>query len=231
MGRGERKCGEYSINKDTVMPRILEKIERRLGEKLFLKGDRCVGPKCAIVRRAYAPGVHGPKKGRGRGRGGRASEFGELQREKQKLRFFYGLDNHEIKRYVDRASRKSAGLFDAHLTRMIESRLDVIVRRLGFAPSSRAARQAVSHGHIMVNGRSVRTPSFQTKKGDIIGFTAKGERTGNFGLLGERLGTMQTPSWLALDPGRKTGTVAGVPERGQSVATFDVIKIKEFYSR
>lgn len=184
-----------------------------------------------MARRAYAPGVHGAKKGRGKGRGGRMSEFGELQREKQKLRFFYGLDNHEIKRYVEQASRASSGLFDARLMRMIESRLDVVVRRLGFAPSGRAARQAVSHGHITVNDRSVRTPSYQTKKGDVIGFTAKGGRTENFGALGERLGTVQTPPWLMLDPGRKTGVIAGIPERDQSGATFDVVKIKEFYSR
>lgn len=213
------------------MPRILEKTERRLGEKLFLKGDRCIGPKCAVVRRAYAPGIHGPKKGRGKGRGGRASEFGELQREKQKLRFFYGLDDREIKRYVEHASRKATGLFDTHLTRMIESRLDIVVRRLGFVPSGRAARQAVSHGHIMVNGRSVRTPSYQTKQGDVIGFTPKGARAGNFAALGEHLGAVQTPPWLTLDPGSKTGTIAGIPERDHSGATFDVVKIKEFYSR
>lgn len=212
------------------MPKILEKTERRLGEKLFLKGDRCLGPKCAASRRAYAPGIHGVKKGKGKGRPGKSSEFGDLQREKQKLRFFYGLDDRDIKRYVDDASHKS-GLFDAHLITMLESRLDVIVRRLGFASSGRASRQAVSHGHITVNGRTVRTPSYRTRKGDTVGFTARGARTAGFGALGERLASMQTPPWLALDAGHKTGTVMGVPERGQSGATFDIIKVKEFYSR
>ncbi len=212
------------------MPHILEKTERRLGEKLFLKGDRCLGPKCAMARRPYAPGVHGPKKGRGKGRPGKSSEFGDLQREKQKLRLFYGLDDRDIKRYVEQASHKS-GLFDAHLIRMLESRLDVMVRRLGFAPSGRASRQAVSHGHVMVNGRTVRTPSYQTKKGDIVGFTPRAGRTAGFAALGERLAEFKTPPWLALDPRQKTGTIVGIPERDPSSATFDIIKVKEFYSR
>lgn len=214
------------------MPKILEKKERRLGEKLFIKGDRCLGPKCAIVRRPYAPGVHGAKKGKGgKGRPGKSSEFGDLQREKQKLRFFYGLDNRDIKNYVEEASRKSHGLFDAHLIRMLESRLDVTVRRMGFAPSTGASRQAISHGHIMVNGRTVRTPSYRTKKGDVIGFTLRAGRTGGFAALGERLAAIKPPPWLALDPSHKAGTVVGVPERDRASATFDIIKVKEFYSR
>lgn len=213
------------------MPKILEKTERRLGEKLFLKGDRCIGPKCALVRRAYAPGVHGPKKGKGKGRPGKSSEFGDLQREKQKLRFFYGLDNRDIKHYVEQAARKSSGLFDNNLIRLLESRLDVTVRRLGFAPSGRASRQAVNHGHIVVNGRTVRTPSYQTKKGDVIAFTPRAGRTVGFAALGERLAEVKTPSWLALNAGQKTGTIIGIPERDQSGTPFDIIKVKEFYSR
>jgi small subunit ribosomal protein S4 len=211
------------------MPKILEKTERRLGEKLFLKGDRCVGPKCAMVRRAYAPGIHGVKKGKGKGRPGKSSEFGDMQREKQKVRFFYGLDDRDIERYVRQASAQS-GLFDANMFRLLESRLDVVVRRLGLVPSGRAARQAVVHGHIAVNGRAVRTPSYRTKKGDVIALTGKAGRTSAFASLGERLATVQTPMWLALDPARKTGTVSGVPDRGQSGMTFDLVRIKEFYS-
>ncbi len=213
------------------MPRILEKTERRLGEKLFLKGDRCLGPKCAAARRAYAPGIHDVKKGKGKGRPGKSSEFGDLQREKQKLRFFYGLDNRDIKHYVEEASRKASGLFDAHLVRLLESRLDVTVRRLGFAPSARASRQAVNHGHITVNSRTVRAPSYRTKKGDRIGLAPRAGRAAGFAALGERLAEVKPPPWLALDAGRKTGTVVGVPERDPSSATFDIIKVKEFYSR
>ncbi|MBI2053252.1 MAG: 30S ribosomal protein S4 [Candidatus Sungbacteria bacterium] len=209
--------------------RILEKTERRLGTKLFLKGDRCVGPKCAMVRRAYAPGVHGSKKGGRRGKS--PSEFGELIREKQKMRFFYGLDDSDIKSYVERASQKP-GVFDAHLMRMIESRLDVVVRRLGFAPSGRAARQTVVHGHITVNGSTVRSPSYQTKKGDVIGLTERSARTPSFASLSERMRAATPPPWLTADPERKTGTVTGIPERDLSAGvTFDAVKVKEFYSR
>lgn len=210
------------------MPRILEKTERRLGTKLFLKGDRCLGPKCAMVRRAYAPGIHGAKKGGRRGRS--ASEFGELIREKQKLRFFYGLDDADIKRYVERAAA-GPGVFDARLMRMIESRLDVIVRRLGFALSGRAARQIVTHGHITVNGRLVRTPSYQTKKGDVIGLTERSSRLPSFVSLSERLRAAHPPAWLTVDPEHKTGAIAGIPERDSTGVMFDAVKVKEFYSR
>ena len=213
------------------MPKILEKTERRLGEKLFLKGDRCLGPKCAMVRRAYAPGAHGMKKAGARSRGRRSvSEFAELMREKQKLRFFYGLDNHDVKRYVERASARP-GLFDDNLIRMIESRLDVTVRRLGFSPSGRSARQAVNHGHIMVNGRCVRTPSYETKKGDRIELTPRVGRTAGFAGIGERMSAIQTPPWLTPDPEQKIGTVSGIPDRGLSGVSFDAVKVKEFYSR
>lgn len=208
--------------------RILEKTERRLGERLFLKGDRCIGPKCAQVRRAYAPGAHGAKKGGRRGRS--ASEFGDLMREKQKLRFFYGLDDSDIKRYVERASQKQ-GVFDAHLIRMIESRLDIVVRRLGFAPSGRAARQTVTHGHVTVNGRSVRAPSYQTKKGDVIGLSESSARMPSFISVSERLRAAHPPAWLTVDPEHKTGTVSGIPGREGSGVMFDVVKVKEFYSR
>jgi len=194
-----------------------------------LKGDRCLGPKCAAARRAYAPGVHGKKRG-GRGRPGKSSEFGDLQREKQKLRFFYGLDDRAVKRYVERASRWR-GLFDANLIRMLESRLDATVRRLGFAPSAGASRQAVGHGHITVNGRTVRTASYETRKGDVIGLAPRAGRGSGFGALGERLAGIRPPPWLALDAGRRIGTVVGVPERDPSSAIFDMVKVKEFYSR
>ena len=212
------------------MPKILEKKERRLGEKLFLKGDRCTGAKCAMVRRAYAPGVHGPKKG-GKGRGARsASEFGALQREKQKLRFFYGLDDGEVKRYVSHAAGHP-GLFETEFIRLIERRLDIVVRRLGLAPSGRAARQAVNHGHITVNGRMVRTPSYAVRTGDTIGIKESSSRAPGFTGLSERLAGVQVPGWLTLDAARRTGIVNGMPDYDRLSSVFDAIKVKEFYSR
>ncbi|MFY9462904.1 MAG: S4 domain-containing protein, partial [Candidatus Sungiibacteriota bacterium] len=95
----------------------------------------------------------------------------------------------------------------------------------------RSSRQAISHGHIMVNSRTVRTPSYQTKKGDVVGFTPRAGRTMGFAALGEILAGVKTPPWLALDAGRRTGTITGIPERDLSSTAFDIIKVKEFYSR
>ena len=116
------------------MAKVLEKVERRLGEKLFLKGDRCIGPKCAFTRRSYAPGLHGKRKRRG------SSEYGELLRAKQRVRFVYGLDDRDIKKYTQEAESKS-GVFSSNFWHLLESRLDNAVFRLGFAPSRRNARR------------------------------------------------------------------------------------------
>ncbi|OGZ97320.1 MAG: hypothetical protein A3J10_00870 [Candidatus Sungbacteria bacterium RIFCSPLOWO2_02_FULL_54_10] len=209
------------------MPRILEKVERRLGEKLFLKGERCLGPKCACTRRAFPPGPKGSKRARGRG----PSEYGELMREKQKMRFFYGLDDAEVKRYVDRASHET-GLFSANFLRMIERRLDVIVWRLGLAPSRRSARQLIGHGHIAVNGRGVSVPSYAVRLGEKIGLTARGQKAHPMPQGAEAQPRhVSLPRWLALDAGQGEGTIAGMPEPDELGHSFDVVKIKEFYSR
>lgn len=211
------------------MVRILEKVERRLGEKLFLKGERCAGPKCAAMRRAYPPGHKGSKGSkRGRGRGG--SEYGELLREKQKMRFFYGLDDGEIKRYVERASRE-AGLFATNLIRMIERRLDVVVWRMGFAPSRRSARQLIGHGHIAVNGRFVSAPSYAVRTGEKIRMAERAQKIYVSPQGTDRPHAIAPPRWLTLDKNRPEGTVAGLPEPDDLGLSFDVIKIKEFYSR
>lgn len=208
------------------MPRVLEKVERRLGERLFLKGDRCTGPKCAGSRRAFPPGPKGGKRRHG-GRGG--SEYGELLKEKQKMRFFYGLDDGEVKRYVDRASHE-AGFFSVNFLRMIERRLDVVTWRLGLAPSRRAARQRIGHGHVTVNGRAVSAPSYAVRAGEAITLT---ERARSAYQQNQAAGQMRTSSvkWLVSDKEGRGGTVAGLPEPEELGITFDVIKIKEFYSR
>ena len=209
------------------MPRVLEKVERRLGEKLFLKGDRCIGPKCAAARRAFPPGPKGNKRRGGRG----PSEYGELLREKQKMRYFYGLDDAQIKRYVGRASRE-AGVFSANFLRMIERRLDVIVWRLGLAPSRRSARQIIGHGHIVVNGRGVFVPSYVVRQGEKIALTERAGRVYRASEEeGERPRAATLPRWLTMDASRREGTVAGMPEPDELGHSFDVVKIKEFYSR
>lgn len=209
------------------MPRILEKVERRLGEKLFLKGDRCTGPKCAGARRAYPPGIKSKKRGRGRG----GSEYGELLREKQKMRFFYGLDDGDIKRYVKKASHET-GVFSANFLRMIERRLDVVVWRLGLAPSRRSARQLIGHGHVSINGRAVSVPSYAVRPGEKI---AAGERArqayARIQASDQPPRPRSIPKWLTVDKDHGGGTVAGLPEPEELGLTFDVVKIKEFYFR
>ncbi len=210
------------------MPRILEKTERRLGEKLFLKGDRCIGPKCAAARRAYPPGVHGKKRTRG-GRGG-ASEFSVLMREKQKVRLFYGLDDHDIKRYAEKASAKR-GIFSDIFLRMMESRLDTMVWRMGLADSRRGARQAVVHGRILVNGKIVRSPASQVRTADVVSLHERPGKNAVSTVIAERLKHYQPPAWITLNPAKMAGTVAGTPQSDQIGITFDITKIREFYSR
>ena len=211
------------------MTRVLEKVERRLGEKLFLKGHRCLGPKCAYIRRGYPPGLHGNKKKGGRRRRG-LSEYGELLREKQKVRYLYGLDDKDIARYSKKAASTS-GVFSSNLLRMLESRLDNAVFRLGFTESRRIARQVVNHGHVLVNGKMASIPSFQIKKGDTIALKEKILSSPLFSELEIKIKKYEAPQWLELDRTNKTGKVTRLPEADDAGVSADVTKIKEFYSR
>ena len=206
------------------MPKVLEKVERRLGEKLFLKGDRCVGPKCAAVRRAYPPGARGKKRKRG------LSEYGELLREKQKVRYLYGLDDKEMKRYTEKAASRS-GIFSENLMRLLERRLDNVLFRAGFLPARRAARNLVSHGHVLVNGVRVTIPSYLVKTGDNVKLKEKILGKGPLADLEIRLKKYEPPSWLAVDKSKKEIDVKGSPAAQNFEITQDVTKIKEFYSR
>ena len=206
------------------MPQIREKKERALGEKLFLKGERCAGAKCVMVRRNYPPGAHGKRKRRA------SSEFGTLLREKQKVRFLYRIDDATVRRYSKEATF-AKGVFSSNFWRILESRLDNVVFRFGFSVSRRAAQQTVAHGHVLVNGKTVTIPSFRVKAGDVI--TLK-ERALGFGLfqdLGSRLAKQQTPQWLEVDPEKKAGKIVKVPDVEDLETMFDATKIKEFYSR
>lgn len=206
------------------MVKILEKVERRLGEKLFLKGERCTGPKCALIRRASLPGAN--KKTAMRRRKS-LSEYGLLLREKQKVRFFYGLDDHEVEMYSRKAEKK--GIYSSQFLNFLESRLDTVVRYCGFAVSQREARMLVKYGHIAVNGRKATIPSHRVKKGDSIAIRERSLALPLFSDIGPRLKKHSAPPWLLLDAQKKQGTVTGVP--AESPLTVDVTKIKEFYSR
>lgn len=210
------------------MAQVLEKVERRLGEKLFIKGDRCVGPKCASVRRAYPPGAHGKKKRGGRGGG---SEYGQLLRGKQKVRYLYNLDDKDIKRYATKAAQK-VGIFSSNFFTMLEERLDNVVFRLGLVTSRRAARHAVKYGHILINGKIVNIPSYQVKKGETVTIKETSLPSGLFTNLDIRIKKYESPVWLTLDRNKKSGLVAGRPDANEGIASgIDFTKIKEFYSR
>lgn len=145
---------------------------RREGQKLFLKGDRCYSTKCAMERRGYAPGQHG----QGRSK---ASDYALQLREKQKTKRFYGLQETQFRNLFDKADRKS-GITGENLLIMLETRLDNVVFRLGFASSRKEARQLVNHGHFTVNGKKVNIPSYTVKPGDVIKVKEKSTNSPKF---------------------------------------------------
>ena len=208
------------------MPHVLEKVERRLGEKLFLKGERCLGPKCAVVRRAYPPGAHGKKSGRRR----TASDFSKLLTEKQKIRFLYGLDDRDVERYSREASLKK-GIFRETFLSLLERRLDNTVFRLGFAESRSAGRQIVGHGHVLLNGRAITIPSCRVREGDAIGFTERAWRLGIAAGFEQRIKKYEPPAWLRWNAEKRVGEVVRLPHEEDAGVTLDPVKVKEFYSR
>jgi len=152
---------------------------RRANEKSFLKGEKCYGPKCPLGRKPYAPGIFGKGSGkhfRGRGK----SEYGLQLREKQKVKFSYGLRERQFANYVKEASKKSGTETSANLFDILESRLDNVVFRLGLAESRSKARQIVTHGHIMINGRRVNIPSCRMRPGDKLSVRPQSEGKGIF---------------------------------------------------
>lgn len=206
------------------MHKILEKTERRIGEKLFIKGDRCAGPKCAFTRRSYPPGVHSKTRRRN------LSEYGQLLKEKQKVRFLYGLDNKEIESYSKKAAAQ-VGLLQISFVRLLESRLDNVVFRSGFADSRRIARSLVNHRHIMVDGRILSIPSYQIRRGQTVAVKERSTTLAPFAYLDTKLKKYNPPSWLTVDKVKKVAVMTGLPEFNAGELSFDTNKIKEFYSR
>jgi len=203
------------------------KICRRLGEKLFLKGQRCFSPKCAMVKRAYPPG---PKKKR---RLGPLSEYGKALREKQKLKKWYNLEERQFKNYVKKILEKRGKVEDASslLIKTLERRLDNVVFRLGFANSRIQAKQLVSHGHFLVNGKSIDTPSYLAKKGDVISVKPQKTKKAIFQNLKNLLKKYKTSSWLALDVEKLEGKVITEPDFEEAAPPVEIPVIFEFYSR
>ena len=199
---------------------------RREGVKLFLKGDRCLSPKCAFERRSYAPGMHGQKRTFRR----KVSGYGTQLREKQKARRIYGVLERQFRRYF-RGALKGKGLTGANLLQTLERRLDNVVYRLGFASSRNQARQLVSHGHFELNGRKASIPSMLVKVNDVIAVREGKRKNRYFDGLKDTLEYATPPEWLALDAAGMKGQVLSLPSREQIGVPIDEQLIVGYYSR
>lgn len=201
------------------------KLCRREGTKLFLKGERCFSAKCALVKKKYPPGLHGPKGYP------KTSEYGLQLREKQKIKRTYGILERQLKNYFRKAV-KTSGNAEENLLKFLEQRLDNIVYRAGFAPSRAAARQIVNHGHIKVNNRRVDIPSFQVKTGDEINLRptskiAKKIREN----INVNKGKIKSPDWLSLDENQLTIKILRTLNSEELPKSLNGRLIIEFYSR
>ncbi|MEY2817766.1 MAG: 30S ribosomal protein S4 [Chloroflexota bacterium] len=208
------------------------KLCRREGEKLYLKGERCFTPKCAFERRSFAPGQHGKTSGRGGNPGstGRASDFARQLRAKQKARRVYGVLERQFRRYYDTAITRR-GLTGLNLLQILESRLDNVVFRLGFASSRAQARLLVTHGHFTVNGRRTDVPSMLLSDGDVIAVRDGSGKLSYFKELGAYAEKRNAPAWLSRDLKAMSGSVARMPERAEIDGSLDEQLIVEYYSR
>jgi len=195
---------------------------RRTGDKLMLKGSRCI-TKCAMERREGPPG---PKISRRR----RPSERGIQLREKQRARFVYGIMEGQFRRLFAQAERQ-AGITGDNLAVLLERRLDNVVYRLGFAESRAQARQLVQHGHILVNGHKTDIPSYTTKEGDTITWRPESAKNDYYKQLVEVIGSRTVVNWLSLDKETTTGRVVSLPTPDIIDTRIDGKAIVEFYSR
>lgn len=196
---------------------------RRENQKLFLKGDRCYTEKCAMERRAYAPGEAGKKRAK-------ESEYRQQLREKQKTKRIYGVQEKQFRHYYDMANRQT-GVTGENLLRILESRLDNVVYRLGFAKSRAEARQQVRHGHIYVNGHRVDIPSYRVRPGDLVSVAPKAKDMlviKSALISNERV---QVPAWLEVDIEKLQGSVLALPQRDQIDLDIREQLIVELYSK
>jgi small subunit ribosomal protein S4 len=200
---------------------------RREGEKLFLKGARCLSPKCAIERRDYPPGMHGRD---ARFRRRRESDYSRQLREKQKARRIYGVLERQFRRYFELAQRRP-GLTGVNLLSILETRLDNVVYRLGYADSRAQARQLVSHGHFDLNGRRTDVPSALVKPGDTVSVRKESRSRPYFKTIGQQLDERRVPRWLNLDTAGLTAQVLQLPSREDIDVSLSEQLVVEFYSR
>lgn len=197
---------------------------RRVGEKLFLKGERCLSPKCAVERRSTPPGDHGTNRRR------RVSEFSLRMREKKRARAVYGVLERQFRKYFDIAAKKP-GQTGAYLLQLLERRLDNVVFRAGFADSRNQARQIVRHRHVLVNGKRVDIPSYSVEVGDVISFAERSKKSEYYKGLIADLHRRPVPKWLSLDAQAVSATVQALPGPSDMDVKIDDRMIVEYYAR
>lgn len=196
---------------------------RREGQKLFLKGSRCYGEKCAINKREYAPGQHGQSRKK-------LSEYGMQLREKQKAKRYYGVLESQFAHYFELANKKT-GVTGDNLLQILESRLDNVVYRLGFALSRAEARQLVVHGHFLVNGKKVNIPSYLVKEGDVISLKEKSRSLPKVKAVLEQTEGKVVPKWLDLDTNTMQAKVVALAQRDDIDIEIEEHLIVELYSK
>jgi len=197
---------------------------RRQGTKLFLKGEKCYTPKCPIEKRPYAPGQHGQRRQR-------LSDYALQLREKQKLRWMYGVLERQFRRYYQEAARRRGSTGEI-LLQLLECRLDNVVYRMGFASSRAEARQMVRHNHILVNGKKVNIPSYQVRPNDVIAVAEKARQHARVqaALAFAQQQDLIAP-WVEVDPGKLEGVFKAVPERSDLPSEINEHLVVELYSK
>jgi small subunit ribosomal protein S4 len=220
MGADRQRGGEYKLARYTgAQCRIC----RRETEKLFLKGDRCYTEKCAVERRQYPPGQHGQRRSK-------ISDYGIQLREKQKVRKMYGVLEKQFRRYFLEAEKKK-GVTGELLLQFLETRLDNIVCRMGFAPNRNCARQLVCHGHFLVNGMKVNIPSYILQEGDSVEVK---ETSRDLEIVKDSLSKVEqrgVPSWIEIDSQKFKGKVLKIPAREEIQLPAQEQLIVELYSK
>ena len=197
---------------------------RREGEKLFLKGEKCFTDKCAIERRSYAPGQHGQKSG------ARLSDYGTHLREKQKIRRIYGLLEGQFRKVYKEADRRK-GVTGENLLQLLESRLDAVVHRMGFAASRAESRQVVRHNGVLVNGRRVNIPSYQVCPGDGSEVAEHAKKQLRVKAALEAAESRGFPDWIEVDVKSAKGTFKARPERSELPQSINENLVVELYSK
>ncbi len=191
--------------------------------KLYLKGAKCYTKKCPFERRPTPPGQHGIRRRK-------MSEYGMQLREKQKVRRVYGVLERQFKHYFETAEARP-GVTGENLLRLLETRLDNAVFRMGFATSRAQARQLVNHGHFAVNGRATDIPSFRLREGDVVTVRDGSAKSEYFKKVKDTLRSAQRPDWLTADPDKLAGSITALPSRDQMPAELKEQLVVEYYSR